>query len=273
MRNFWDYLFREWFRQVGEALLLAFLVTTFLFTTVGVVGNSMNPLNGNPLPQGALSLQNGERVFVPKYETWLVRFGLMHWKRGEVAIVKPPEGTPNSVAQFPFLGFPFRAFFIKRIIGIPGDTVSIKDGVVNINGKPLNEVHINQFITPYPENYPVTCYQNGKLTALITQQQTRFSPGDLPPYLKPTLEMLVPPTQEELDKSNAGEVCFNAALKLKPGYYFVMGDNRTFGGSEDSRTFGPIPETSIAGRASAVWWPLNKIRALPIPEGFRELSN
>lgn len=259
MRNIWNYLFREWFRQVGEALLLAFLVTTFLFTTVGVVGSSMNP-----------TLQSGERVFVPKYETWLVRFGFMQWKRGEVAIVKPPEGTPNAIAQFPVLGFQFRAFFIKRIVALPGDKVSVKDGVVYINDQAINEIHITQSIQPYPENYPQVCYQNGKLTALITQQQVRFTPDALPPYLKPTLDMVTPPTQEDLDKSNAGEYCYTGSLTLKPSYYFVMGDNRTFGGSEDSRTFGPVPTSAIAGRANAVWWPLNKIRGLPIPEGFRQ---
>lgn len=50
-----------------------------------------------------------------------------------------------------------------------------------------------------------------------------------------------------------------------------MGDNRTFGGSEDSRTFGPVPTSAIAGRANAVWWPLNRIRGLDIPEGFKGL--
>lgn len=43
---------------------------------------------------------------------------------------------------------------------------------------------------------------------------------------------------------------------MKPGYYFVMGDNRTLGGSEDSRTFGPVPVEAIAGRANFVWWPI-----------------
>ncbi|RDI94872.1 signal peptidase I [Meiothermus sp. QL-1] len=262
MRKFLEYLFKEWFRQVGEALLLAFLVTTFLFTTVGVVGSSMNP-----------TLLNGERVFVPKYETWLVRFGLMQWQRGEVAIVKPPEGTPNAVARFPVLGFEFRAFFIKRIVALPGDEVSLREGVLYVNGQPLNELHITASLQPYPDSYPVVCYRDGRLTALITQQQVRFTPELLPDYLRPTLEMLVPPSEEELAKSRLGEHCFVGALKLRPGYYFVMGDNRTFGGSEDSRTFGPVPVTAIAGRANAVWWPLNRIRLLPVPEGFRALEN
>lgn len=69
MKAFWEYLFKEWFRQVGEALLVAFLVTTFVFTTVGVVGQSMFP-----------TLRNGERVLVPSGRPgWCV---LASWSGG-----------------------------------------------------------------------------------------------------------------------------------------------------------------------------------------------
>jgi signal peptidase I len=278
MRSFWRYLFREWFRQVGEALLLAFLVTTFLFTTVGVVGSSMNP-----------TLLNGERVFVPKYETWLVRFGLMQWRRGEVAIVKPPEGTPNAYARFPVLGFPFRAFFIKRIVAVPGDTVSYREGQLYVNGQAVNERHITDFLEFDPKsslytsdyNYPRVCLREGQITSISTQSRYQISPADIErdpdyAYLKNTLRMLVPPGEEEKARSRGQEYCYTGALKLEPGYYFVMGDNRTPGGSEDGRTFGPIPATSIAGRANFVWWPpviQGKLRwrTLPVPEGFRNL--
>jgi signal peptidase I len=259
MQTFARYLFREWFRQVGEALLLAFLVTTFVFTTVGVVGNSMNP-----------NLQWGERVFVPKYESWLVRFGLMQWRRGEVAIVKPPEGTPNAYARFPLIGFQFRAFFIKRIIALPGDEVSLREGVVYLNGKAVDERHITDQLQPYTDSYPGACYNKGQLVAFVAQQNQRFEVNNLPDYLKPAVEMLAPAAQADLDRSQTEEVCVTGALKLKEGYYFMMGDNRTFGGSEDSRTFGPVPTAAIAGRANAIWWPLNKIRRLPVPEGFKQ---
>lgn len=116
MKAFWDYLFKEWFRQVGEALLVAFLVTTFVFTTVGVVGQSMFP-----------TLQSGERVLVPKWETWLVRFGLMEWRRGR-SPSSSPRGHPYATARFPVLGFSFRAFFIKRIVAVPGDEVYVERG-------------------------------------------------------------------------------------------------------------------------------------------------
>ena len=267
MKAFWDYLFKEWFRQVGEALLVAFLVTTFVFTTVGVVGQSMYP-----------TLRNGERVLVPKWETWLVRLGFMEWRRGEIAILKPPEGTPFSTARFPVLGFSFRAFFIKRIVAVPGDEVYVDRGVVYVNGKPLAETHITDRITPWPDSFPGVCYEGGRLTRIVTQQGD-FPVELLPAYLRPLKEMLLPPSQETLARSELGEVCEVGRIKLKPGYYFVMGDNRTLGGSEDSRTFGPIPVERIAGRASFVWWPVVvreeggfrlNLRARAIPPAYRQ---
>lgn len=259
---------------MGEALLLAFLVTTFLFTTVGVMGSSMNP-----------SLNTGERVFVPKYDTWLVRFGLKHWQRGQIAIIKPPVGTPNSIAEFPVLGFPFKAFFIKRIVAVPGDEVSYRKGQLLVNGVAVDESHITDKLIFDPSestweseyNYPRVCLQGGKITSVGTQS-FRGAPESFPKYLAPTLEMLVPPDEEAIAKSQASEYCYVGSLKLKPGYYFVMGDNRTPGGSEDSRTFGPLPATAIAGRANFVWWPpvsqgrLNW-RALPVPNGFSQLPS
>ncbi|KGQ21249.2 signal peptidase I [Thermus filiformis] len=266
MRAFLEYLWKEWFRQVGEALLVAFLVTTFVFTTVGVVGQSMFP-----------TLRNGERVLVPKWETWLVRFGLAEWRRGEIAILKPPEGTPYSVARFPVLGFSFRAFFIKRIVAVPGDEVYVERGVVYVNGKPLDERHISDYIQVWPDSFPGACYKDGKLTRVITQQG-EFSLALLPPYLKPLVSMLEPPDEATVERSRLEETCVVGRIRLAKDYYFVMGDNRSLGGSEDSRTFGPVHKSAIAGRASFVWWPVFvrdekgirlNLRSLPVPPAYR----
>jgi len=251
---------------VGEALLVALLFTTFVFTPVWVVGNSMFP-----------TLRNWECVLVPKWETWLVRLGLAEWRRGEIAVLKPPEGTPNSVARFPVLGFPFRAFFIKRIVAVPGDEVYVERGVVYVNGKPLDERHISDYIQVWPDSYPGACYKDGKLTRVITQQG-EFSLALLPPYLKPLVSMLQPPDASTVERSWLEETCVVGRIRLAKDHYFVMGDNRSLGGSEDSRTFGPVHKSAIAGRASFVLWPvfvrdekgirLNP-RSLPVPPAYQ----
>ena len=265
VRAFLRYLWYEWFRQVGEALLVALIVTTYLFTTVQVVGSSMNP-----------TLQNGERVFVPKYRMWLVRLGLDEWKRGEIAIIKPPPGAPNAVASFPVLGFKFRPYFIKRIVALPGDRVRIERGQLYVNDVPVLETHITAHLTPFPDSFPRVRLFKGEITHL--QVGGTFVPVPfLPPYLAPVVEMLEAPPSALLEKSYTQPVVYVANLRLPPGYYFVLGDNRTLGGSEDSRIFGPLPARQIAGTANFVWWPplvrtedgwrLN-LRPLPIPEGF-----
>ncbi len=264
-RAFFRYLWHEWFRQVGEALLVALIVTTYLFTTVQVVGNSMYP-----------TLRNGERVFVPKYRMWLVRLGLSEWRRGEIAIIKPPPGAPNAVAPFPVLGFKFRPYFIKRIVALPGDRVRIERGQLFVNDAPVPETHITAHITPYPDSFPLVRVYRGEPVAL--QIGGLFVPlSRLPDYLRPVVGMLEPPPPDLVKRSYELPVTYVPNLRLPEGYYFVLGDNRTLGGSEDSRVFGPLPARQIAGTANFVWWPplvrteegfkLN-LRPLPIPEGF-----
>ena len=125
---------RFW-REVREylgVLVVAFLVVTFGFTTVGVAGPSMEPtLNGGSgrLPE---SLLVGDRVFVPKYETWLRRLGVIGgYNRGDVVIVRELADSPVRQGR--------RNFVIKRVIGTPSDTVSGQAGQVFVNGERLEQ--------------------------------------------------------------------------------------------------------------------------------------
>jgi len=268
IREFLRYLWYEWFRQVGEALLIALIVTTYVFTTVQVVGNSMYP-----------TLKNGERVFVPKYRMWMVRLGLDEWRRGEIAIIKPPPDAPNAVAPFPVLGFKFRPFFIKRIVALPGDRVRIERGQLFVNDYPVPEDHITRYLTPYPDSFPVVRIYRGEVVSM--QVGGLFVPVHrLPDYLKPVLSMIEPPPPDLKARSYELPLTYVPNIRLPEGYYFVMGDNRSLGGSEDSRIFGPLPGKQIAGTATFVWWPpvvrteeglrLNW-RRLTIPEGFKRI--
>ncbi len=203
----------------GEAIIIALIVTTFLFTTVGVAGPSMYPtLEGGSGRNLFQSFLMGDRLFVPKYETWLKRLGIGHYQRGDIIIFRELESKPCRP------GAPGkREFLVKRLIGLPGDHIRVtENGDVWINGAELDQTFI-------------TSLEHGQLTP------TR------------TAEMTVPEEQ-----------------------YFVMGDNRPE--SCDSRLYGTIPISSVAGKAGAVIWPplrnghLNWHTLQP-PAAFQEIPN
>lgn len=228
-----------------------------MFTTVGVVGNSNRP-----------TLVNEQGLFVPKYEYWLRQAGMASLNRGDFVALKPPLGTPNATATIPLINLPFRAFFIKRVIAVPGDEVSVREGIVYLNGKALQENYISSDIKRDTDSYPILCYEHSKLTSISTQMG-RFDVEDLPEYMRDTQRMLVAP--KTLAKNEDGESCGVGSLKLEPGYYFVMGDNREFGGSLDSRSFGPIYQKAIAGRGIAVFTNdlVSKVTRLETPAAFQ----
>ena len=127
MKRFW----RE-VREYLGAFVAAFLIVTLGFTTVGVAGPSMEPTlygGSGKLPQ---SLLVGDRVFVPKYETWLRRLGVLGaYRRGDVVIVRELADSPARQGR--------RDFVIKRVIGVPGDTIEGRAGQVWVNGVRLDQ--------------------------------------------------------------------------------------------------------------------------------------
>ena len=108
----WFFETRYWLRDLILSVLLAFIVIVFLYQAVQVEGTSMMP-----------RLENHERIFINKF---LYRFRPI--ERGDVVVFKYPLDTSKS--------------YIKRVIGLPGDEVSIHDGHVLVNGKPLSEPYV-----------------------------------------------------------------------------------------------------------------------------------
>ncbi len=206
--SFWQRLWRE----LLEPIVFAVLVTQFIGTLVGVDGTSMMP-----------SLRNHERVLVPKWEPWLHKIGIGNFHRGDIVIFKPPtafaKASPGQFRSFAGL-WNYRPFLIKRLIGLPGDKISISAGKVTVNGVPLNQ----GFTTDYWQAQG--CWDTQSSLANNIQSPDAG-------FLKQQQEITVP-----------------------AGHYFVMGDNRTAQGSEDSRLFGPVALRDIAGRAAAVIWPI-----------------
>lgn len=103
---------RYWLRDLVLSLLLAFIVIVFLYQPVQVEGTSMMP-----------RLSDHERIFINKF---VYRFEPIH--RGDIVVFRYPLDPSKS--------------YIKRVIGLPGEWVSIQQGVVEINGKPLAESYV-----------------------------------------------------------------------------------------------------------------------------------
>jgi signal peptidase I len=72
-----------------------------------------------------------------------------------------PGGHPLRHRPLSVLGFSFRAFFIKRIVAVPGDEVYVERGVVHVTECTLAETHITDQIAPWPDSFPGVCYKTG----------------------------------------------------------------------------------------------------------------
>lgn len=132
----------KWLRELRgylQALLVALFITTFVGTTIGVAGPSMEPT----LDGGVASVRGagdylkaalwGDRLFVPKYETWLRRAGLLPgYARGDIVIFREYPDSPCRSTALP-------ALLVKRVIGLPGDTVRLENGQVYVNGAQLEQ--------------------------------------------------------------------------------------------------------------------------------------
>ena len=110
-------------RDVAFAAITAILIVVFVVQPVKVEGTSM-------LPQ----LENGERIFVNKF---IYSFDSIH--RGDIVVFWYPDNPSQS--------------FIKRVIGLPGDTIKVVNGHVFINDKPYNEPYLSRDRTQQLYNF------------------------------------------------------------------------------------------------------------------------
>lgn len=278
-------------RGYAEALAIAFLVVTFIFTTVGVVGSSMDPnLDGGDGRGNLLrSLLTGDRVFIPKYDTWLRRAGILgEYERGAVVVLREPANAPTALETGK------RKFFIKRVVAGPGDLIRIERGQVYVNGVAIDQGFITDTgrVRVAQVDFPKVVVENGAVTALVMGFEMSRSGNALPmlptgafepapvaatdPRVQLFYGNVLSAIQVPAGLQNSGPVVLD--ILVPDGYYFVMGDNRSSGGSEDSRYFGPVKAIDIAGRATAVIWPPRRDgewnwRGLPSPEAFSVVTD
>jgi signal peptidase I len=123
----WKGFVREIFETLALAIVL-FLVINFVSARVRVDGYSMKP-----------TLDNNEYVLVSR-----LSYKLGDFRRGDIIVFRPPM-YPEASWVSRLFGFPLPGEaedYIKRIIGLPDDTVSVENGIVSINGFALTEPYI-----------------------------------------------------------------------------------------------------------------------------------
>ncbi len=106
----------EWVLLIGGALIIAFLIKTFLFQAFYIPSESMTP-----------TLQVGDRVLVNK-----LSYRLHDVNRGDVVVFEAPD-DPNTDGV---------KDLVKRVIGLPGETVELRDGHVFVDGSQLDEPYL-----------------------------------------------------------------------------------------------------------------------------------
>jgi signal peptidase I len=207
---------RQWWqKEIRPLLILAvilFSVRSSLADWNDVPSGSMNP-----------TIIEGDRLYVNKlaydlkvpFTTWHIA----QWsnpQRGDIVVFfSPYDGTR----------------LVKRVIGLPGDTIELRDEQLLINGKAVNYSGLESSISV---QLPTS-----------EQQQSRFATEQLPTH--PHAVMAIPGIPA---KRTYGPVTVPA------DHYFMMGDNRD--NSFDSRYFGMVERQRIVGKATDVVFSLNK---------------
>ena len=224
----------ETVKVIVQALLIAFFVRTFLYQPFNIPSGSMDPtlMVGDYLFVSKLSYGYGKYSFnfsfgIPGVESF--KIGPMPFdgrvffaeppKRGDVAVFKLPKDNETD--------------YIKRVIGLPGDRIQMRDGVLFINGEAVKK----EFIGDYSND-------DGRA----------FSYGhDKIPMYRETLPNGV--SYEVLDAEPKGAADNTIEFQVPPDRYFMMGDNRD--NSQDSRysdVVGFVPYENFVGRADLIFF-------------------
>ena len=229
----------ETIKVIIQALLIAFFVRTFLYQPFNIPSASMYPTLkvGDYLFVSKLSYGYGRYSFnfaVNAFGTELVKCCPLDFsgrvvladtpERGDVAVFKLPSNTDID--------------YIKRVIGLPGDRIQMRGGVLHINDVAVKKERVEDFVDTYGEGggRPVPQYEE-----------------TLPNGVK----------YRVLDTRADGEADDTEEYAVPPGRYFMMGDNRD--NSQDSRyldAVGYVPVENYVGRADIIFFSVSPRAAL-----------
>ena len=209
-------------KTIVYAGLIAVIIRTFLFEPFNIPSGSMIP-----------TLLVGDYLFVEKYSYGYSRYSLPFSpdlfpgrifgsvpRRGDVMVFRyPPDPSED---------------YIKRVIGLPGDTVQVKQGQLYVNGTEVVRAPDGTFVDD----------ESG--IGMMLRQYTET----LPPsgHGKPVVHHILKATDE-------GEANNTGIYAVPKGELFVMGDNRD--NSADSRFWGFVPMQNLVGKAEFIFFSID----------------
>ncbi|MBL8151225.1 MAG: signal peptidase I, partial [Blastocatellia bacterium] len=163
--------------------------------------------------------------------------------RGDIIVFKYPENPSIN--------------YVKRVIGLPGESVEVRDTKILINGQELPEhiVNAEPHVTNSAKDFNKT---DDKAPLDISPEQDAAPQNSLKYKAYYSKELRA----EEFyldDRKPAGQKYgVGEPFKIPDGHYFVMGDNRD--NSQDSRYWGTVPRENVVGKAFVVYWSLDQSR-------------
>ncbi len=223
----------ETIKTIVYALLIAGVVRTIFFQPFWIPSASMKD-----------TLLIGDFLFVNKmsygYSKYSCPFSMCPIE-GRIMGKEPVRGDV-VVFRHPVNG----QDFIKRVVGMPGDTVQMRSGILHINGSPAAQVPVEDFVEVFERQGPIGS------TPLCTERGARF--GDDCSKEK-AIETLPNGLQHSVLNVGNSRVDSTGVFRVPAGNYFFVGDNRD--NSTDSRVpqpdgVGMVPFENLIGRADRV---------------------
>ena len=206
--------------SLGLALLIVFMVRSSVFEAFKIPSGSMIP-----------TLLVGDHIFVNKFAYgFKIPFSDLVTDH-PIYVVKRDNPKRGDVIVFIYPRDE-SLYYIKRVIGVPEDTVEMRDKVLYINHK-----RVNQDLLPVPKTEAVF--------KEIGDIESSASNINLYTEHLDTADHFI-----RIDKYNTRSENFGP-ITVPPESLFVMGDNRDFSG--DSRYWGFVPMKNVKGRAEVVW--------------------
>ena len=209
---------RELLRTVVTAVLIALSIRTFAYEPFNIPSGSMKP-----------TLLVGDYLFVTKMSYGYSRYSFpfspplfpgrvlfTEPKRGDVIVFKKPTDTSTD--------------FIKRLIGLPGDKIQVRQGILHINGTAAPRRRIDDF----------------KVLDSFGRER------GIPQFVETLPNGLEHPILEA--RGDRGGMDNTRVFEIPEDYYFMLGDNRD--NSVDSRdpSVGMVPRQNLVGWAEVLFW-------------------